>query len=96
MCLESGADDYIAKPFSLTLLKARVSALFRRYNTGQDAGRLLMSGDISIDEAAMKAYKGDRALDLSLTEFRLLKYLLENKNQVLQKEQILEHVGYGR
>ncbi len=92
MCLESGADDYIAKPFSLAVLKARVSALFRRYNTGQDAGRLLMSGDISIDEAAMKAYKGDRALDLSLTEFRLLKYLMENKNQVLLKEQILEHV----
>ncbi len=63
MCLESGADDVYCQAFFLTVLKARVSALFRRYNTGQDAGRLLMSGDISIDEAAMKAYKGDRALD---------------------------------
>lgn len=93
MCLECGADDYIPKPFSLAVLKARVSALFRRYGSGGTvAAKLLASGDICIDEAGMKAYKGDKTLDLSLTEFRLLKYFLENKNQVLLKEQILEHV----
>ncbi|MDO4275054.1 MAG: response regulator transcription factor [Eubacteriales bacterium] len=92
MCLECGADDYIAKPFSLAVLKARVSALSRRYNLGTGTGGILVSGDIHIDGAGMKAYKGDRALELSLTEFRLLKYFLENKNQVLLKEQILEYV----
>lgn len=92
MCLECGADDYIAKPFSLAVLKARVSALSRRYVLKTGSKRLLVSGDISIDGAEMKAYKGDRALNLSLTEFRLLKYFLENKNQVLLKEQILEYV----
>lgn len=92
MCLECGADDYIAKPFSLAVLKARVSALFRRYSKGSESGSLLISGDIRIDGAGMKAYKGNIALELSLTEFRLLKYLLENKNQVLLKEQILEQV----
>lgn len=92
MCLECGADDYIAKPFSLAVLKARVSTLFRRYSTGSEAGSLLVSGDIRIDGAGMKAFKGKKALELSLTEFRLLKYFLENKNQVLLKEQILEYI----
>ncbi|MCB6202677.1 response regulator transcription factor [Extibacter muris] len=92
MCLECGADDYIAKPFSLAVLKARVSALFRRYSKKLESGSLLISRDIRIDGAGMKAYKEDKALELSLTEFRLLKYLLENKNQVLLKEQILEQV----
>ncbi|MDO4276999.1 MAG: response regulator transcription factor [Eubacteriales bacterium] len=90
MCLECGADDYIAKPFSLAVLKARVAALLRRKERiGQ---RQLCSGDIRVDEGKMKAFKGGEELELSLTEFRLLKYLLENRNQVLLKEQILESV----
>lgn len=91
MCLESGADDYIAKPFSLAVLKARIAALLRRYRE-PDAAPYLFSGDICIREAETKAYRGEKELDLSLTEFRLLKYFLKNKNQVLLKEQILARV----
>lgn len=92
MCLESGADDYIAKPFSLAVLKARIVALLRRQGGQSEKAGQLISGQIRVDNKEMRAWKEDGELDLSLTEYRILKYFLENKNQVLLKEQILSHV----
>lgn len=92
MCLESGADDYIAKPFSLAVLKARIAALLRRQGGQSEKAVQLISGQIRVDNKEMRAWKEDEELDLSLTEYRILKYFLENKNQVLLKEQILSHV----
>ena len=92
MCLESGADDYIAKPFSLGVLKARSVALLRRQGGQSEKAGQLISGQIRVDNKEMRAWKEDEELDLSLTEYRILKYFLENKNQVLLKEQILSHV----
>lgn len=92
MCLESGADDYIAKPFSLVVLKARIAALLRRQGGQSEKAGQLISGQIRVDNKEMRAWKEDEELDLSLTEYRILKYFLENKNQVLLKEQILSHV----
>lgn len=92
MCLESGADDYIAKPFSLAVLKARIAALLRRQGNQTEKNGQLISGQIRVDNKEMRAWKDHEELDLSLTEYRILKYFLENKNQVLLKEQILSHV----
>ena len=92
MCLESGADDYIAKPFSLAVLKARIAALLRRQGGQSEKAGQLISGQIRVDNKEMRAWKEDEELDLSLMEYRILKYFLENKNQVLLKEQILSHV----
>ena len=92
MCLESGADDYIAKPFSLAVLKARIAALLRRQGGQSEKAGQLISGQIRVDNKEMRAWKEDEELDLILTEYRILKYFLENKNQVLLKEQILSHV----
>ena len=92
MCLASGADDYIAKPFSLAVLKARIAALLRRQGNQTEKNGQLISGQIRVDNKEMRAWKDHEELDLSLTEYRLLKYFLENKNQVLLKEQILSHV----
>ena len=92
MCLESGADDYIAKPFSLAVLKARIVALLRRQGGQSEKAGQLISGQIRVDNKEMRAWKEAEELDLSLTEYRILKYFLENKNQVLLKEQILSHV----
>lgn len=92
MCLESGADDYIAKPFSLAVLKVRIVALLRRQGGQSEKAGQLISGQIRVDNKEMRAWKEDGELDLSLTEYRILKYFLENKNQVLLKEQILSHV----
>lgn len=85
MGLASGADDYMTKPFSVAVLKARLKNILDR----KKKDTVLVSGDISINPQSLRAMKGDRELLLSKQEFRLLWYFLENKNKVLLKEQIL-------
>ena len=86
--LELGVNDYLSKPFSLGVLKARVRRILNmRTETG-----VLYSGDISINKNTCKAYKNEKQIDPSRQEYRLLVYLLENKNHVLSKEQILSHI----
>lgn len=101
MGLTSGADDYMVKPFSVSVLKIRLQNILRRkeINAGEDtadsnksAGDTLISGEVSIDRRMFRAFLAGRELDLSMTEFRLLQYLMENKNQALLKEQILQRV----
>lgn len=88
MGLESGADDYMTKPFSLAVLKVRIAKLMKRREREPE----LASGDLVLYPLSMKVRIGETELELSLTEFRLLKLFLENKNQVLTKEQILGRI----
>lgn len=98
MGLKCGADDYMTKPFSVAVLKVRLENLLRRKNVGKkdggkkDSENVLTSGSIRLYPGSLKVYQEERILDLSLTEFRLLQYFMENKNQVLLKEQILERI----
>lgn len=92
MGLTSGADDYITKPFSVAVLKVRLQNILRRRAASQEADQSLVSGDIVLDLKTFRASCGGRELDLSMTEFRLLQYFMEHKNQALLKEQILCHV----
>jgi len=88
--LLAGADDYITKPFSLAVLRARVEVLFRRLENQQEQQlQQLQSGEYRLDTALCKLYRGDEEIPISVTEFRLLKYFLSNVGQVLSKEQIL-------
>lgn len=84
--LEKGADDYITKPFSLAVLKARVAANLRKKT------RTLSCGPIKIAPDHMKVYKRGELVDLSTTEYKIIKYLMENQGMVLTKEQILQAV----
>jgi two-component system OmpR family response regulator len=90
---ELGADDYLVKPFSLEELVARARAILRR--AGQ-ASHELRCGDLAMDDEAHRVTRGDVTIDLTPTEYRLLRHLLENQGRVLSKSQILDEVwGYG-
>jgi DNA-binding response OmpR family regulator len=91
--LETGADDYIVKPFSLGELLARVRAVLRRATP--EATTKLQAGDLSLDLIARKAYRGDVELRLSYKEFDLLAALIRNKGSALSRELLLQQVwGY--
>lgn len=95
--LEMGADDYVTKPYGLRELLSRIRALLRRaYGELSEADADLMYiDDLTIDRGRAQACRGDEALNLSPTEFRLLVYLAQNRGQALTRSQILEMVwGY--
>jgi two-component system OmpR family response regulator len=91
--LTVGGDDYVTKPFSLEEVVARIRAVLRRTGTAADsqAGRLVFA-DLELDEDSHEVYRGSRRIELSPTEFKLLRYLMLNPNRVLSKSQILDHV----
>ncbi|MFZ5987074.1 MAG: response regulator [Bacillota bacterium] len=91
--LELGADDYIAKPFSIRELVARVKALFRRISsTSAQENELIKHGDITIDCSRREVYKKGQLLEMPLKEFELLKLLVQNKGKVLSRELLLEKI----
>jgi two-component system response regulator MprA len=91
--LDSGADDYVTKPFSFDVLHARVRALLRRTET--EHPEVLSFADLRLDVGTRVANRADRPIELTTTEYRLLHLLLSNPRLVLTKEQILERVwGY--
>lgn len=86
--LELGVNDYLSKPFSLGVLKARMKRIL---NEKAETANLC-SGNIVVDKSTCKVYKNEEEITLSKLEYRLLMYLIENKNHVLSKEQILSQI----
>lgn len=92
--LESGADDYLVKPFAPAELLARVHALLRR-SAAATKDQPLFYADLTLDPNTRETRRGNRPFDLTPTEFNLLHYLMRHPRQVLQRDQILEEVwGY--
>jgi two-component system OmpR family response regulator len=89
--LTLGGDDYVTKPFSLEELTARIRAVLRR-TAGEPASPKLTFADLTLDEETHEVYRGGKLVQLSPTEFKLLRYLMLNPNRVLSKAQILDHV----
>src|SRR5215467_13370612 len=88
--LRAGGDDYVTKPFSLAELVARVHAILRR-TAGDLPGDILRFEDVTLDEARHEVRRGDARVDLTATEFSLLRYFLLNPRRVLSKGQILQN-----
>ncbi len=86
-----GGDDYLTKPFSLEELGLRIEALLRRAGGTADLARTTV-GDLVIDEDAHQVWRGNDEVQLSPTEFRLLRFLVLNLGRVMSKGQIVEHV----
>ncbi len=89
--LDTGADDYIAKPFSISELLARLRAVMRRIRPGLAEDKVRV-GDIVIDRAAHRVRRANREVHLGPTEFRLLDYLAQHAGRVFSREQLLDAV----
>lgn len=87
-----GGDDYMTKPFSLEELNFRIQAILRRSLGRAERDEMLRCADLAMDVGAHRAWRGDDEVELSPTEFRLLRYLMVNQGIVMSKAQILEHV----
>ncbi len=88
--LDSGADDYLVKPFSFEELMARIRALLRRPEQQMDT--VLQAGDLELHPAAFAVKRAGKPITLSRKEFALLQYLMRNQGQILTKDQIITHV----
>jgi two-component system OmpR family response regulator len=89
--LQIGGDDYLTKPFAFSELLARVQALIRRQSSSAEPSRLT-AGDLSMDLFTRKVNRAGRDIDLQPREFALLEYLLRNRDKVVSKTMIMEHV----
>ncbi|HEX6238158.1 MAG TPA: response regulator transcription factor [Acidimicrobiales bacterium] len=90
--LTLGGDDYVTKPFSLEEVIARIRAVLRRTRVHDAIAPRLKVGDLELDEDSHEVWRGGREVQLSPTEFNLLRYLMANAGRVLSKAQILDHV----
>ena len=91
--LTVGGDDYVTKPFSLEEVVARIRAVLRRtHPDAEDDGAVLRYADLELDEDAHEVRRAGRPVELSPTEFKLLRYLMINAERVVSKAQILDHV----
>ena len=94
--LTMGGDDYVTKPFSLEELVARAKAVLRRTSrgNGNEEQNRLQFADLELDDEAHEVRRGGRAVELTATEYNLLRFLLSNPRRVLSKSQILDHVWH--
>ncbi len=90
--LTSGGDDYVTKPFSLEELIARLRNILRRTGAARESSGRLKFADLELDEDTFEVTRAGRNIDLTATEFRLLRYLMLNPRRVLTRAQLLDHV----
>jgi two-component system, OmpR family, response regulator len=90
--LTTGGDDYVTKPFSLEELIARVRNILRRSGVAGEASGRLRFADLELDEDTFEVTRNGRVIELTATEFRLLRYLMLNPRRVLTRGQLLDHV----
>lgn len=90
--LDSGADDYLIKPFKFAELEARIRTLLRRSNMVPSAKDVVVLGDLEVNTLSKIVKRKDQEIQLTATEYRLLEYFIQHQNRVLSRIQILENV----
>ena len=96
--LESGADDYITKPFGVKELDARIKTILRRYNKNitMEDNNIIKFKDLIIDPTIYYVKKNKKEIELTLTEFRILRSLVENKHKVMSRQELLDSAGVNK
>lgn len=89
---EIGADDYITKPFSLMVFISKINAIIKRLDNNTNIGNCITCNDIVLNMIEMKLFKDKEEIALSKSEYKLVKYMMENNKQILTKEQLLTHL----
>ncbi|MBO5633611.1 MAG: response regulator transcription factor [Aeriscardovia sp.] len=92
MGLTVGGDDYVTKPFSLEEVVARIRAILRRTRQEGDDNPIIRVGDLEVNDDSHDVIRHGQVIDLSPTEYKLLRYLMDNEGRVVSKAQILDHV----
>ena len=90
--LDTGADDYLVKPFAIAELLARVRSLLRRKKGAEKSATILTIADLTLDLVSHKALRGGKSIDLTSKEFSLLEYFIRNKDKILSRSTITEHI----
>jgi DNA-binding response OmpR family regulator len=88
--LDSGADDYLVKPFALSELLSRVRALSRRQRTVRSTEMIV--GDVKLIPATQEVYINEEKIDLTLKEFRILEFFMQNSDEVITRQRIIDHL----
>lgn len=90
--LDTGADDYLIKPFAIAELLARVRSLLRRKKGAEKSATMLSIADLTLDLVSHKALRGGKSIELTSKEFSLLEYFIRNKDKTLSRSTITEHI----
>jgi len=92
LALNIGGDDYIKKPYSLTVLLAKVKAVLKRYKTPTVDSGVFSDGDFRIDFSSKSVYVGEQKLEMKAMEYKLLSYFAKNKNRIIPKDELFRNV----
>lgn len=92
IALNIGGDDYIQKPYTLSILLAKVKAVLKRYGGGDTAADVLEFGQVKIDCSLGRVYVGGKEIRLKALEYKLICYLAKHKNRVIPKDELFKHV----
>lgn len=92
LCINNGADHYITKPFNIQILLAKIDSLLRRINMSEETNEKIDAKEFKINTSKSSIEKGNISIELTKNEYRILKFLVENREKIVSREDIIEYL----